>query len=73
MTYVPSLVEPARLIAGNSRLEAVDFAAFTGGPAVGGLLVQLVTAPLALVADGVSYLLSALLLGVIRSREPPRP
>jgi MFS family permease len=70
MSYVPSLVEPARLIAGNSRLEAVEFAAFTGGPALGGLLVQLVTAPIALVADGVSYLISALLLGAIRSREP---
>jgi MFS family permease len=70
MSYVPFLAGREHLIAGNARLESVDFAAFTAGPAAGGLLVQLVTAPAALLADGVSYLLSALLLGAIRAREP---
>jgi len=70
MSYVPFLAGRDQLIAGNARLEAVDFSAFTAGPAAGGLLVQLVAAPGALVADAVSYLLSALLLGTIRAREP---
>ncbi len=70
MSYVPFLVGRERLVAGNSRLEAVDFAAFTGGPAAGGLLVQLVTAPAALVADAASFGVSALLLGRVRRREP---
>lgn len=71
MSYVPFLAGREHLIAGNARLEAVDYAAFTTGPAAGGLLVQLTAAPAALVADGASYLLSALLLGAIRGREPP--
>ncbi|HZR55018.1 MAG TPA: MFS transporter [Streptosporangiaceae bacterium] len=70
MSYVPFLAGPDQLVAGNARLEAVDFTAFTAGPAAGGLLVQFVAAPAALVADGVSYLLSALLIGTIRAREP---
>lgn len=70
MSYVPFLAGKDQLIAGNARLEAIDYTAFTAGPAVGGLLVQLVAAPLALVADGVSYLLSALALGAIGTRKP---
>lgn len=70
MSYLPFLAGREHLIAGNARLESVDFAAFTAGPAAGGLLVQLLAAPVALLADGVSYLLSALMLGAIRAREP---
>jgi MFS family permease len=70
MSYVPFLAGPDHLVAGNARLEAIDYTAFTAGPAVGGLLVQLVAAPAALAADGASYLMSALLLSRIRAREP---
>jgi MFS family permease len=70
MAYVPFLAGRDHLITGTARLEAVDFTAFTAGPAVGGLLVQLVTAPAALVADGASYVVSALLVRTIKAREP---
>lgn len=72
MSYVPFLAGQ-NLIVGNALLEGVDYAAFTAGPAAGGLLVQLVAAPAALVADCASYLVSALLLGAIQGREPPAP
>ena len=44
---------------------------FIGGPSVGGLLVQLLTAPFAVAADALSFLGSALFLGRIRPAEPP--
>lgn len=44
------------------------------GPGLGGLLVQAVTAPLAVLVDSASYLWSALWLTTIRRREPgPEP
>jgi MFS family permease len=70
MSYVPFLAGKDHLLRGNARLEAVEYTAFTAGPATGGLLVQLLSAPMALAADGASYLLSALLLRGIRAREP---
>jgi MFS family permease len=71
MSYVPFLVTETRLVAANSRLEAVEYGAFTSGPALGGLLVQVLTAPFAIVTDAFSYISSALLISAIRVREPP--
>jgi len=42
-----------------------------GGPSVGGLLVQLLSAPIAVIADAVSYLGSAFFLARIRPVEAP--
>jgi predicted MFS family arabinose efflux permease len=41
------------------------------GPTIGGLLVQAVTAPAALLLDACSYVFSALFLGSISPEEPP--
>jgi MFS family permease len=62
LSVLPALVRPGRIAAANVRLEATRAVAETGGPAVGGALVQAITAPVALVVDAVSYLLSALFL-----------
>ena len=73
-SYVPSLVGRAQLTAANSRLEASRSAAEVGGPGVGGLLVQLATAPYALLVDALSFLLSgAMLLSIRRGEPPPEP
>ena len=42
-----------------------------GGPSVGGFLVQVISAPFAVLVDAVSYLGSALCLGAIHPVEPP--
>jgi MFS family permease len=68
-SYLPSLVERSRLAEGNSKLEISRSGAGLAGPGLGGLLVDLVTAPVAILADGISFLLSAVLLGRIRSEE----
>jgi MFS family permease len=64
-----SVVRREDYIAANSLVNGSRAMAFVAGPSVGGLLVQLITAPFALVADALSYLGSALLLSRIRPDE----
>jgi MFS family permease len=71
--YLPSIVGRDRLIDGNSVLEATNTAVRIGGPGLGGVLVQVLTAPLALVLDAASFLVSAATLAMIRAGEPAPP
>lgn len=72
-SYLPSLVTREQLVEGNSRLLGSTAAASSVGPAIGGWLVQIVSPPLALVADALSFLASAMLLARIRAHEPVSP
>jgi len=67
--YLPSLVAPEYLVEGNSRLEVSRSAARAGGPALAVGLIQLFTAPLAIVADALSFIVSAACLALIRQTE----
>jgi len=67
--YLPSLVAPEYLVEGNSRLDVSRSAARAGGPALAGGLIQLFTAPLAIVADALSFIVSAACLALIRQTE----
>ncbi|MCM6772425.1 MFS transporter [Nocardia sp. CDC159] len=66
-----ALVPAHRYIAGNSLLGASRAAAQVAGPGVGAVLVQALSAPLALLADALSYAVSAWALSRIAPREPP--
>jgi MFS family permease len=66
-----SIVPRERYVEANSLLHGSRAFSFVGGPSVGGVLVQVLTAPVALVADAFSYLASAALLGRISPREVP--
>ncbi|HET7093304.1 MAG TPA: MFS transporter, partial [Thermomicrobiales bacterium] len=68
--YVPALVGRDRVVAANSKLQISYSAAEAGGPGVAGLLVQAVSAPAAIAADAVSFLVSAFLLRRIAAVEP---
>lgn len=70
-SYVPSLVEREELVEANSKLQTSASAAEVAGPALGGLLVEWLTAPVAVAADAVSFLVSAVALATIRRGEPP--
>lgn len=73
-SYLPSLVGRQVLVEGNSKLESTRSLAHVTGPALGGGLVQLLGATMAIVVDAVSYLVSAVALGAVRSPEPvPEP
>jgi MFS family permease len=55
----------------NSLLHGSRAFSFVAGPSVGGILVQLLSAPAALLADAASFVASAITLVHIRSPEPP--
>ena len=71
-SYLPALIPREQIVEGNSKLEVSRAASLVAGPGVAGALVQLVTAPIAILVDAASYLASALLLGLIRTSEPPK-
>lgn len=71
--YLPTLVERELLVHGNARLETTRSIAQTAGPATGGGLVSLLTAPIAVAVDAMSFGISALLLVAIRTKDAPTP
>lgn len=72
-SYLPSLLKHDQLVEGNSKLGATGSIAEVGGPSVGGILVQILSAPLAILIDAVSFIVSAVLVARIRKPEPPPP
>jgi MFS family permease len=73
LSVLPALVPRADLPAANGSLEAARAVAQTGGPAAGGVLVDAVTGPGAVLVDAVSFLVSAVLLrGLPPLPAPPR-
>ena len=68
--FLPSLIPPHQLVEANSKLATSDSLAEISGPALAGSLVQLLGAPVAILFDALSFLLSAISLGIIRTPEP---
>jgi predicted MFS family arabinose efflux permease len=62
---LPQLIRPDQLIDGNAKQSTTEAVAEIGGPVLGGVLVQLLTAPVAIFIDALSYLCSAALLARI--------
>jgi MFS family permease len=71
--YLPTVVPKRDLVRANGALAASgsvsEFAAFGSA----GFLVQILGAPFAVLIDAVTFVVSALLLGTIRAREPAPP
>lgn len=70
-TLFVSLVGRDDYIRANSLLNGARAMSFVAGPSAGGVLVQVLTAPFAIVADALSYLFSGWLLSRINPVEPP--
>ena len=74
MSYLPSLVERNAIIEGNSKLQVSQSAAQISGPGFAGVLIEIFTAPYAVLVDALSFLGSAAFLIRIRTpEESPRP
>jgi MFS family permease len=69
--YLPTVVSRRRLVAANSALTATGSVAEFSAFGLGGFLIQAFTAPIAIVIDAVSFVVSAILLATIRKPEPP--
>lgn len=71
-SLLPAVVPPDRLTDANARLTSTQSAMSVAGSGVGGVIVQALTAPIALATNALTYLLSALFLTrVIANESPP--
>ncbi len=69
-SYLPFLVGREHLVEGNATLQGTQSVAQLAGPSLGGVLVQVLTAPYAILANVGTFLWSASWVGTIRVREP---
>lgn len=77
-SFFVRLVSRRQYLQANSKLSTTRSASFVAGPAVGGALIQTLTAPLAMLVDAASFLFSAFQLSRVTTRDPspdsaPRP
>jgi MFS family permease len=70
-TLFVSLVPRERYLEASSLLNGSRAFSFVAGPSVGGALVQALSAPVALVADALTFLCSAFTMSSISPEEPP--
>ncbi|HVE03344.1 MAG TPA: MFS transporter [Rhizomicrobium sp.] len=68
--YLPHLIGRDALMEGNTKLSTTESLAEVGGPALAGILVQALTAPFAIAVNAATYVVSALFLGAIATKEP---
>ena len=71
MTLFVALVPRERYLEANSLLNGSRALSFVAGPSIGGLLVQVFSAPAALIVDSCSFLVSAFTMSTIHPQEPP--
>lgn len=69
LAFLPTLLPLADLPAGNSRLGTSAALAEIAGPPLAGLLIQLLSVPVAILLDALSFLVSAFCMGQMRVHE----
>ena len=67
--YLKALVRPEDLLVANARFESTNWSSIAVGPPLGGAAIGLFGPVATVVADALSYLLSALGITAIRGRE----
>jgi MFS family permease len=72
-SYLPRLIDRGRLVDGNAKLQASESVSQIVGPSLGGVLIQVLTAPYAVLVDAASFLWSAGWVSAIQARtEKPQ-
>lgn len=71
ISLLPWLVGREDLVEANAKLALSSSASQVVGPGIAGALIGLLTAPVALVVDAVTFVVSALAIQSIRAEEPP--
>ncbi|MEV7972559.1 MFS transporter [Cellulomonas sp. NPDC089187] len=72
-SYVPGLVGIDHIGEGNAKLQATQSVAMVVGPALGGALLRVISAPVVIAVNAVTYVLSAAAVGRIRANEQLPP
>jgi MFS family permease len=70
-SFLPRLVPPTALTRANMRVQQSSSVATTAGPLAAGGIVAVLGAPLAVLVDAASYLVSAALIGTLRHTNRP--
>jgi predicted MFS family arabinose efflux permease len=70
-TLLVTVVPRRDVVEANSKFSLSRSISFVAGPSLAGFLVQLLTAPVTLLLDALSFIGSALFLGRMRSDGPP--
>jgi MFS family permease len=70
LAFLPGLIGRDQLTEGYTKLDTSFSISALVGPGLGGLLIQALTAPIALLANSGTYLISAMMLLLIRRPEP---
>lgn len=68
-SYIPVLLPGSQVGPANSRLEATAQVAHIGGPGLAGGLLTIISAPMLLLVDAISYLVSAFAIWRVRDSE----
>ncbi len=71
MSFVPRLVPRQELQRAHARLDGADAVAQTGGPALAGVLIRILGAPLAVLVDALTYLFSAAMVASLTGVAEP--
>jgi MFS family permease len=71
-SILPAVIERADLVEGNSKLELSSSVSSTTGNALGGTIVQVLTAPVAVIINAALYAVSALFTLAVKVNEPRR-
>jgi MFS family permease len=69
MAFLPSMLKKEELVEGNSKFGTTESAALIAGPSLSGALVQILSAPLTIFIDALSFLFAALFISQIRASE----
>lgn len=70
-TLFVAVTPRSEFVTANSLLNGSRSLAYVAGPAVGGVMMQVIGAPLAIVIDAVSYVASGVFLTHVDAPEPP--
>ena len=73
MSFVPRLVPRDQPQRAHARLDGADAVGQTAGPAVAAVVIRVMVAPLSVLVDALTYLLSAVVVATLRSVPEPSP
>jgi MFS family permease len=74
LSYLPELVGRKDILEGNAKLEITRSASQIAGPGLAGLLIGIISAPIAILADSASFVVSAgFVLGIPKTKSVTPP